>query len=102
MTTSDEPRSRKQRVQNAVIHLLNSDKCGNSCRYFQAGDIADLDAELTSSMVGAYLPVLVDESPLASEITVTQHTERNNSTVWVVKRENASSQLAGSESEQSR
>ncbi|WP_049912961.1 hypothetical protein [Halococcus thailandensis] len=97
MTISDEPRSRKQRVQDAVIRFLNSDKYGNSCRYFQAGDIADLDAELTSSMVGSYLPVLEDESPFASGITVAKHTERNNSTVWVVRRESASSQLAGGE-----
>jgi hypothetical protein len=87
MTGRSKPQPRKQRVQNAVARLLDTDEYGNSRRYFQAGDIADSDSELTSSMVGSYLPKLVDESPLASGITVARHTERNSSTVWVVEQE---------------
>jgi hypothetical protein len=87
MTRLDEPQSRKQRVRNAVVRLLDTDEYGNSRRYFQAGDIADSDSELTSKMVGSYLPKLVDESPLASGVSVARHTVRNSSTVWVVEKE---------------
>ena len=87
MTAFERPKSRRQRVENAVVQLLDADEYGNSRRYFQAGDIADGGSELTSSMVGSYLPALEDESPLPSGITVARHTERNNSTVWVVERE---------------
>jgi hypothetical protein len=90
MTGHSKPQSRKQRVQNAVIRLLDTDKYGNSRRYFQAREIADSDSELTSKMVGSYLPMLVDESPFESGVTVGRHTERNSSTVWVVEREGES------------
>ncbi|EMA56808.1 hypothetical protein C451_00340 [Halococcus thailandensis JCM 13552] len=86
MMPFESPQSRRQRVENAVIQLLDTDEYGNSCRYFQAGDIADSDSELTSKMAGSYLPKLADESPLESGIAIGRHTERNNSTVWVVKR----------------
>lgn len=89
MTGRGEPQSRKQRVRNAVTRLLDTDEYDNSRRYFQAGDIADSDSELTSKMVGSYLPKLVDESPLESGITVGRHTVRNSSTVWVVESEGA-------------
>ena len=90
MTELGGPQSRKQRVQNAVVRFLDTDEHGNSRRYFQAKDIADSDSELTPAMVGSYLPKLVDESPLTSGVTVARHTERNSSTVWVVKRERGS------------
>ena len=82
-----KPQSRKHRVQSAVTRLLDTDEYGNNRRYFQAGDISDADSELTPKMVGSYLPKLVDESPLASGISVARHTVRNSSTVWVVERE---------------
>ena len=87
MTKLDEPQSRKQRVRNAVIRLLDTDEYGNSRRYFQAGDIANSDLELTSKMVGSYLPKLEAESPFEPGISVTRYTVRNSSTVWIVERE---------------
>ena len=87
MTGQNKPQSRKQRVQNAVVRFLDTDEYGNNSRYFQADKIADDDSELTSSIVGSYLPRLEDESPFPSGITIARHTERNNSTVWVVRRE---------------
>lgn len=87
MTKLDETQSRKQRVRNAVIRLLDTDEYGNSRRYFQAGDIANSDSELTSQMVGSYLSKLETESPFVSGISVARYTVRNSSTVWIVERE---------------
>ena len=87
MTSLDKSQSRKQRVENAVVRFLESDEHANRRRYFQARDIADSNSELTSAMVGSYLPKLEADSPLSEGITVARHTVRNSATVWVVRRE---------------
>jgi len=88
--TATESKSRQQRVQDALRHLLNADEHGNSYRYFRASDVVDVDSELSPAMVGLYLPRIEAESPLPSGLAIERYTERRcGASLWIVKRDRA-------------
>lgn len=86
MTTAD-PKTNRQRVQDALADMLEADEYNNSYRYFRASDVADRDSELSSTMVGSYLPEIEDESSLANGITVERYTDRRcGASLWIIRR----------------
>lgn len=85
--TTIEPKTNRQRVEDALADLLEADEHNNSYRYFRASDVADRDSELSPAMVGSYLPQIEDESPLSNEITVERYTDRRcGASLWIVRR----------------
>ncbi len=85
--TNADPKTNRQRVQDALADLLEADEHNNSYRYFRASDVADRDSELSSTMVGSYLPEIEDESSLANEITVERYTDRRcGASLWIIRR----------------
>lgn len=87
MSTS-ESKQRRQRVEDALAELLDADDHGNSQQYVWASDVADVDSELSSAMVGTYLSQIADESPLSSGLAVEQYRERRGgASLWIARRE---------------
>ena len=86
--TLSEAETNRQRVQNALVTLLDTDDNGNSYRYFHATELHDIDPEVSANIAGSHLPDIEDASPLENGIIVERHTHsRNNATLWIVRRE---------------
>ena len=85
--TNTDPKTNRQRVQDALADLLEADEHNNSYRYFRASDVADRDSELSSMIVGSHLPEIEDESSLANGITIERYTDRRcGSSLWIIRR----------------
>ena len=85
--TTTQPKTNRQRVQDALADLLEVDEHNNSYRYFRASDVAEGNSELSPAMVGSHLPQIEDESPLSNGITVERYTDRRcGASLWIVRR----------------
>ena len=87
MSTTESPTNR-ERVENALAMLLETDDNGNSYRYFRASDLDDIDPEVSSAVAGSHLPAIEEESPLSNGLIVERYNDMDcGPTLWTVRRE---------------
>ena len=78
----------RQRVEDALVELLDTDKYDNNFRYFRAADLQAIDSELSSAVIGSYLPQIEGDSPLSSGLIIERYTDRRGgASLWIVRNE---------------
>lgn len=87
MTTTESPTNR-ERVENALATMLETDENGNSYRYFRASDLEEIDPEVSSAVARSHLPTIEEESPLSNGLIVERYTDTDcGPTLWTVRRD---------------
>ena len=78
----------RQRIEDALVELLATDEYGNSFRYFRATDLQAIDSELSSAVIGSFLPQIEDDSPLPNGLIVERYTDRRGgASLWIARTE---------------
>ncbi|EMA43570.1 hypothetical protein [Halococcus sp. PRR34] len=86
--STTESLTNRERVENALAALLETDENGNSYRYFRASDLNDIDPEVSGAIAGSHLPTIEEESPLSNGLVVDRYTDTDcGPTLWTVRRE---------------
>ena len=87
-TDSTDSSPKRQRVENALAELLAADEYGNSFRYFRAADLQSIDSELSSAVIGSFLPQIEADSPLPNGLIIERYTDRRGgASLWIARTE---------------
>ena len=77
---------RRTRVARAVKAVLDECEYNERSKQFRAAHVKRKDPDLSAAVIGTYLPILKNESPLSNGLTIETYTERNcGANLWTVK-----------------
>ncbi|EMA54860.1 hypothetical protein [Halococcus salifodinae] len=83
-----QDRTNRERVEDTLLTLLETDENGNSYRYFRASDLAEIGPEVSGAIAGSHLPQIEDDSPLSNGLIVERYNDTDcGPTLWIVRRE---------------